>query len=195
MEKLSITALSSLAATLSKLAMDICLYMGQNYDFVSFPDEITTGSSIMPHKKNPDVFELIRAKCNKIQGMPNQITLIVNNLPGGYHRDLQITKEIIIDSFQEIKACLEMANSALSNIRVNREILQDPRYDYLFSVERLNELVKQGMAFRDAYKKVGQEIAEGAFEAERAIKHQHIGSIGNLCLDQIKDKMMEALND
>ena len=194
-EKLSVLALSSLASTLSRLAMDVCLYMGQNYNFISFPEEITTGSSIMPHKKNPDVFELIRAKCNKIQGLPNEISLIVNNLPSGYHRDLQITKEIIIGAFQELKACLEMATSALSQIQVNKNILEDPRYDYMFSVERLNELVSEGMAFRDAYKKVGQEIEEGTYKPDRNIKHQHIGSIGNLCLDEIKSKMEEAFNE
>ena len=194
-EKLSVLALSSLASTLSRLAMDVCLYMGQNYNFISFPEEITTGSSIMPHKKNPDVFELIRAKCNKIQGLPNEISLIVNNLPSGYHRDLQITKEIIIGAFQELKACLEMATSALSQIQVNKNILEDPRYDYMFSVERLNELVSEGMAFRDAYKKVGQEIEEGSYKPNRKIKHQHIGSIGNLCLGEIKSKMEEAFNE
>ena len=194
-EKLSILALSSLASSLSKLAMDVCLYMGQNYDFISFPEEITTGSSIMPHKKNPDVFELIRAKCNKIQGLPNEVSLIVNNLPSGYHRDFQMTKEILIGAFQEMKACLEMGNSALSQIRVNQDILEDSRYDYMFSVERLNELVIGGMAFRDAYKKVGQEIEEGSYKPDRTIKHQHIGSIGNLCLDEIKAKMKVALQD
>ena len=192
-EKLSTYAISSLASTLSRLAMDICLYMGQNFDFISFPEEITTGSSIMPHKKNPDVFELIRAKCNKIQGLPNEITLIVNNLPSGYHRDLQMTKEIIIGAFQEIKSCLEMTTSALSQIKVNDKILEDPRYDYLFSVERLNELVIGGLPFRDAYKKVGQEIEDGTYKPNRNIKHGHIGSIGNLNLDGIKAKMEDAL--
>lgn len=192
-EKLSTVALSSIASTLSKLAMDVCLYMGQNYNFISFPDEITTGSSIMPHKKNPDVFELIRAKCNSIQGLPNQIILVLNNLPSGYHRDLQMTKEIIIGGFQQINACLEMTNSALAQIKVNPDILEDPRYDYMFSVERLNELVRQGMAFRDAYRQVGLEIEEGTYKPDRNINHQHIGSIGNLCLDQIKDKMQLAL--
>ena len=192
-EKLSTVALSGIASTLSKLAMDICLYMGQNYDFISFPEEITTGSSIMPHKKNPDVFELIRAKCNSIQGLPQQITLIVNNLPSGYHRDLQMTKELIIGGFQQIKACLEMSTSSLAHIKVNPNILEDPKYDYIFSVERLNELVKQGIAFRDAYKQVGQEIEDGTYTPDRNINHQHIGSIGNLCLDQIKDKMKQAL--
>ena len=194
-EKLSILALSSLASSLSKLAMDVCLYMGQNYDFISFPEEITTGSSIMPHKKNPDVFELIRAKCNKIQGLPNEVSLIVNNLPSGYHRDFQMTKEILIGAFQEMKACLEMGTSALSQIQVNQDILEDSRYDYMFSVERLNELVMGGMAFRDAYKKVGQEIEKGSYNPERSIKHKHIGSIGNLCLDEIKAKMKDALRD
>ena len=193
-EKLSTVALAGIASTLSKLAMDICLYMGQNYDFISFPEEITTGSSIMPHKKNPDVFELIRAKCNTIQGLPNQITLIVNNLPSGYHRDFQMTKEIIIGGFQLIKACLEMTISSLAQIKVNPQILKDPKYDYIFSVERLNELVQKGMPFRDAYKQVGKEIVDGTYTPDRDINHQHLGSIGNLSLDQIKNKMEQAIN-
>src|SRR5690606_22521630 len=144
-EKATAMGISSLAGTLSKLAMDICLYMNQNFDFISFPNELTTGSSIMPHKKNPDVFELIRAKCNKIQGVPNQLILIGNNLPSGYHRDLQLVKEIIVPALQDMRACLEMMVFGLGEVQVNPNILEDPKYDHLFSVDTLNELVKSGM--------------------------------------------------
>ncbi|MEX0313411.1 MAG: lyase family protein, partial [Allomuricauda sp.] len=174
---------------LSKLAMDICLYMSQNFDFISFPNELTTGSSIMPHKKNPDVFELIRAKCNKIQAVPNQLALITNNLPSGYHRDLQLVKEVIVPAIQDIKACLEMTIFSLKEIQVNPNILDDPKYDYLFSVDTLNELVKSGMPFRDAYKTMGQAIENGNFKPKRDIQHTHEGSLGNLCLEEIKEKM------
>lgn len=188
-EKSAAFGLSSIASTLSKLAMDICLYMSQNFDFISFPDELTTGSSIMPHKKNPDVFELIRAKCNKLQAVPNQLTLVINNLPSGYHRDLQLVKEIIVPAIQEMKACLDIFIFSLREIRVNEAILEDPKYDYLFSVDTLNELVQNGMPFRDAYKHMGQEIQAGTFVPKRNIKHSHEGSLGHLCLEEIKAKM------
>lgn len=188
-EKSTAFGLSSIAATLSKMAMDVCLYMSQNFDFITFPDELTTGSSIMPHKKNPDVFELIRGKCNKIQAIPNQLTLITNNLPSGYHRDLQLVKEVIVPAIQDLKACLEMAAFTLKDIRVNKGILEDPKYDYLFSVDTLNELVQSGVPFRDAYKKMGTDIAEGNFKPKRDIHHTHEGSLGNLCLDEIREKM------
>ncbi|MBC30686.1 MAG: argininosuccinate lyase [Muricauda sp.] len=192
-EKATAFGISSIAATLSKLAMDITLYMSQNFDFISFPNELTTGSSIMPHKKNPDVFELIRAKCNKIQAVPNQLTLITNNLPSGYHRDLQLVKEIIVPALQDIKACLEMMTFSLKKIKVNKDILDDPKYDYLFSVDTLNEMVKSGMPFRDAYKTMGQAIENGTFKPKKDIKHTHKGSLGNLCLEEIKAKMQKAL--
>lgn len=188
-EKATAFGMANIAATLSKMAMDICLYMSQNFNFISFPDELTTGSSIMPHKKNPDVFELVRAKCNKLQAVPNQLTLIINNLPSGYHRDLQLVKEIIIPAIQDMKACLEILTFSLKEIRVNTDILEDPKYDYLFSVDTLNELVQNGMPFRDAYKKMGQEINEGTFTPKRDIHHTHEGSLGNLCLEEIKKKM------
>lgn len=188
-EKATAFGMSSIAATLSKLAMDITLYMSQNFDFISFPDKLTTGSSIMPHKKNPDVFELLRAKCNKIQSIPNQLTLITNNLPSGYHRDLQLVKEVIVPAIQDLKACLELMCFSIKEIKVNTGILEDPKYDYLFSVDTLNELVLQGMPFRDAYKKMGKEIQEGTFKPKRNIKHTHSGSLGNLCLKEIKIKM------
>lgn len=188
-EKSTAFGMASIAATLSKLAMDICLYMSQNFDFISFPDELTTGSSIMPHKKNPDVFELVRAKCNKLQSVPNQLTLVINNLPSGYHRDLQLVKEIIVPAIQEMKACLEILTFSLKEIRVNGTILDDPKYDFLFSVDTLNELVQNGMPFREAYKKMGQEIQEGMFTPKRDISHSHKGSLGNLCLEEIREKM------
>ncbi|MGX1931277.1 argininosuccinate lyase [Flagellimonas sp. 2504JD4-2] len=192
-EKATALGISSIAATLSKLAMDICLYMSQNFDFISFPDELTTGSSIMPHKKNPDVFELIRGKCNKIQSIPNQLTMITNNLPSGYHRDLQLVKEVIVPAIQDIKACLEMMVFSLKEIQVNTKILDDPRYDYLFSVDTLNELVKSGMPFRDAYKSMGKDIEAGTFTPKKDINHTHEGSLGNLCLAEIRSKIERVL--
>ncbi len=188
-EKATAFGMSSIASTISKMAMDICLYMSQNFDFISFPDELTTGSSIMPHKKNPDVFELIRGKCNKLQSIPNQLTLVINNLPSGYHRDLQLVKEIIVPAIQDMKACLEILTFSLKEIRVHKNILDTPKYDYLFSVDTLNELVQNGMPFRDAYKKMGQEIQAGTFVPKRDIEHTHEGSLGNLCLDEIRGKM------
>jgi argininosuccinate lyase len=188
-EKATAFGMASIAATLSKMAMDICLYMSQNFDFISFPDELTTGSSIMPHKKNPDVFELVRGKCNKLQSIPNQLTMVINNLPSGYHRDLQLVKEIIVPALQDMKACIEILTFSLKEIRVNSDILEDPKYDYLFSVDTLNELVQNGMPFRDAYKKMGKEINEGTFAPKRDIHHTHKGSLGNLCLEDIKAKM------
>lgn len=188
-EKATAFGISSIAATLSKMAMDICLYMSQNFNFISFPDELTTGSSIMPHKKNPDVFELVRGKCNKLQAVPNQLTMIINNLPSGYHRDLQLVKEIIVPAIQDIKACIEILTFSLREIKVNETILEDSKYDYLFSVDTLNELVLSGMPFRDAYKKMGKEINEGTFSPKRDIKHTHEGSLGNLCLNEIREKM------
>ena len=192
-EKATAFGMSSIASTLSKMAMDICLYMSQNFNFISFPDELTTGSSIMPHKKNPDVFELVRAKCNKLQAVPNQLTLITNNLPSGYHRDLQLVKEVIVPAIQDLKACLEIMTFSLKEIRVNQNILENPKYDYLFSVDTLNELVQDGMPFRDAYKKMGMEINEGTFTPKRDIEHTHEGSLGNLCLKEIREKMKKVL--
>ncbi|PKP44735.1 MAG: argininosuccinate lyase [Bacteroidetes bacterium HGW-Bacteroidetes-13] len=188
-EKTTAFAMSSVAGTLSKLAMDVCLYMSQNFGFVTFPDSLTTGSSIMPHKKNPDVFELIRGKCNKIQSLPYELTLLTNNLPSGYHRDLQLLKEGLIPAIQTLKACLELATFSLEQIQVNPNILQDEMYDYLFSVEEVNNLVQQGMPFRDAYKTVGKQIQDNTFSPQRKVRHTHAGSIGNLCLNEISVKM------
>ena len=194
-EKTVAFALSSVAATLSRFAMDICLYMSQNFAFVSFPDELTTGSSIMPHKKNPDVFELIRGKCNKIQALPYELTLITSNLPSGYHRDLQLLKEGLIPAIQNLKSCLEIFSFSLKSIQVNNDILKDPRYDYLFTVEEVNELVQKGVPFRDAYKIVGEKVEKGEFKPNKKVEHVHIGSIGNLALDEIRSKMKRALQE
>jgi argininosuccinate lyase len=192
-EKVTAFALSSVAATLSRLAMDVCLYMSQNFAFISLPDEFTTGSSIMPHKKNPDVFELIRAKCNKIQSLPGEITLMLANLPSGYFRDLQILKEIIFPAFAELRDCIDIAAFMMDKLKINENILNDERYKYLFSVDELNKLVLQGTPFRDAYKIVGKDIAEGRFNPEKKVLHTHEGSIGNLCNDKITDKFNNNL--
>ena len=184
-EKIVSFALANIAATLSKLAYDVCLFNSQNFSFVKLPDEFTTGSSIMPHKKNPDVFELIRSKCNKIQGVPAQISLMTNNLPSGYFRDLQIIKEVFLPVFGELIDCLNIASLALTNMQVKTDILNQPIYDYLFSVEEVNKLVLNGMPFRDAYKTVGKQIEDGVFNPEKKVDHTHEGSIGNLCLDKI----------
>lgn len=178
-------AMASVAGTLSKMAFDACMFNCQNFGFVKLPKECTTGSSIMPHKKNPDVFELIRAKCNKLQGLPAQITLIMNNLPVGYFRDLQIIKEVFLPAFGELKDCLRMAAYIINKMEVNRSILDNPMYDPMFSVEEVNRLAAAGMPFRDAYRKVGMEIEEGTYRADHNIHHTHEGSMGNLCNDRI----------
>ncbi|TCO10518.1 argininosuccinate lyase [Natronoflexus pectinivorans] len=182
-------ALASIAGTIGKLAMDACLYMSQNFAFIGLPDELTTGSSIMPHKKNPDVFELIRARCNKIQALPNQIGMITGNLPSGYFRDLQIIKEVFVPAFDELKSCLELTAFAVKNMKVNKDLLKNPLYKYAFSVEEVNRRVLEGIPFREAYKQVGREIEAGKFEVPESIHHSHAGSIGNLCNDEIKSKM------
>jgi argininosuccinate lyase len=182
-------ALASVGGTLAKLAMDICLYMNQNFDFISFPDDLTTGSSIMPHKKNPDVFELVRGKCNTIQSLPNQLSVLLTNLPSGYHRDLQLTKNLLIPAMQELKACLDITAFSLKKIRIRENILEDGKYDLLFTVDALNALVKQGMPFRDAYKEVAFQVEEGVFNFPKDAQHTHLGSIGNLCLGEIRAKM------
>lgn len=193
-EKIVAMGLATVAATLSKLAMDCCLYINQNFGFISFPSELTTGSSIMPHKKNPDVFELIRAKCNRIQSTPNELTLLINNLPSGYHRDLQLTKEILFPAIEEGKACLQMTRLMLSNIQVKDDILKDEKYKYLFSVEAVNELVNKGVSFRDAYKQVGNQIDKGEFHYDyQQLHHTHEGSIGNLLNDKIVAEMEKVL--
>ncbi len=185
MERNVAFALASIAATVSKLAFDACMFTSQNFNFIKLPDECTTGSSIMPHKKNPDVFELIRAKCNKIQSLPQQIMMIINNLPSGYFRDLQILKEVFIPVFQELRECLQMTTYIVSEIKVNEHILDDAKYDLIFSVEEVNRLVLNGMPFRDAYKKVGLDIENENFTPDKNVQHIHEGSLGNLCNDEI----------
>jgi argininosuccinate lyase len=193
-EKIVSMGLASIAATLGRLSMDACLFMNQNFGFISFPAELTTGSSIMPHKKNPDVFELIRAKCNRIQSIPNELTLLIANLPSGYHRDLQLTKEIVFPAIEELKACLQLLQLMLSNISVQDKILDDPKYTYLFSVEAVNELVNKGIPFRDAYKEVGNQIENGSFHFDsKKLHHTHEGSIGNLNNDKIVEEMEKVL--
>lgn len=194
MERNVAFALASVAGTLSKLAFDACLFNSQNFAFVKLPDECTTGSSIMPHKKNPDVFELTRAKCNKIQALPQQIILIMNNLPSGYFRDLQIIKEVFLPCFQELRDCLSMVTYIIQRIKVNEHILDDPRYDLMFSVEEVNRLATEGMPFRDAYKKVGMDIQAGNFKPCKEVHHTHEGSIGNLCNEEIRALMDEVWN-
>lgn len=184
-EKVTAMALATLAATLSKMAMDICLYNSQNFGFISFPDALTTGSSIMPHKKNPDVFELVRAKCNRLQALPNELTLLINNLPSGYHRDFQLTKEILFPAFKEIQACIKATINMLEEIQINSNAIKDDKYKFIFSVEAVNQLVLNGMSFRDAYQKVGADITNNEFEFNGNIKHTHQGSINNLCNDEI----------
>jgi len=188
-ERFVAMAMSSIAATLSRFSMDVCLYMNQNFGFISFPDHLTTGSSIMPHKKNPDVFEMIRGKCNRIQSVPNELTLLISNLPTGYHREMQLTKEILFPSIEELKACLQMAVFMLKEIKISKSILSDDKYKYIFTVEQVNILVNEGMSFRDAYKKVGDEVINGSFNAITNLHHTHEGSIGNLCNMQIKQLM------
>lgn len=185
-------AMASVAGTLAKMAFDACMFNCQNFGFVKLPKECTTGSSIMPHKKNPDVFELIRAKCNKLQGLPAQITLIMNNLPVGYFRDLQIIKEVFLPAFDELKDCLRMAAYIINKMEVNRSILDNPMYDPMFSVEEVNRLAAAGMPFRDAYRKVGMEIEEGTYRADHNIHHTHEGSMGNLCNDRIAEFMKDV---
>lgn len=192
-EKFVAIGMAAIAATLSKFSMDCTLYLSQNFSFISFPESLTTGSSIMPHKKNPDVFELIRAKCNRLQAVPNELTLLINNLPSGYHRDMQLTKEVLFPAIEELKSCLQMMQVMLQNIHIKDDLLKDEKYLYLFSVEKVNELVLQGVPFRDAYRQVGNAINDGTFSnplAEgKALNHTHEGSIGNLCNEEIVQEM------
>jgi len=192
-ERIVAQSLSNVADTLSKLSMDACLYLNQNFGFISFPPALTTGSSIMPHKKNPDVFELIRSHCNRIKALPNEILLMTTNLPSGYHRDLQLLKEHLFPAFQTLRDCMDMAGLMLTNMEIKKNILSDEKYKYLFSVEEVNKLVNEGMPFRDAYKKVGLDIESGTFKYENHLHHTHEGSIGNLCTPEIKAQMTRVL--
>ena len=194
-EKTVSIGLSGIAGTLSRLSMDCCLYINQNFGFISFPSELTTGSSIMPHKKNPDVFELIRAKCNRVQSTPNELALLLTNLPSGYHRDLQLTKEILFPAIETLKSCLKMTMLMLENIEIKDNILDDEKYRYLFSVEAVNELVNKGIPFREAYQVVGNQIEKGEFnfDYKKQLHHTHEGSIGNLNNDKIVEEMNKVL--
>lgn len=194
-ERILAQAMSSIAATLAKFAMDVTLFINQNFGFISFPAHLTTGSSIMPHKKNPDVFELIRSRCNKIQALPNEIAMMTTNLPVGYHRDLQLLKENLFPAFQSLNDCLAIAKYMLENITIKNNILDDPKYDYLFSVEVVNNEVLNGVPFREAYRKIGLDIEEGKFQPAKEVNHSHEGSIGNLCNDQIERMFKEVKAD
>ena len=188
LEKSTAMALSAIGSTLAKFSMDVCLYMGQDFNFISFPDNLTTGSSIMPHKKNPDLFELVRGKCNSVQALPNQLALLTTNLPSGYHRELQLAKGPIIEAIQEIKGCLEILLFSLPKIQVAKDSTTQKKYDYLFSVDTLNQEVLAGKPFRDAYRDLGNAIEKGEYQPNREVKHTHLGSIGNLGLEQIREK-------
>jgi argininosuccinate lyase len=192
-ERITAMALANIADTLSRLSMDATLFLNQNFGFISFPAELTTGSSIMPHKKNPDVFELIRSHCNQVKALPNEIMLMTTNLPSGYHRDLQLLKQHLFPAFKTLKDCIEMTGLMLSNIEVKKDILTDEKYKYLFSVEEVNKLVNAGMPFRDAYKKIGLDIESGKFTYVSSVNHSHEGSIGNLCTQEIKKQMEKVI--
>jgi argininosuccinate lyase len=193
-ERITAMALANFADTLARLSMDACLFMNQNFGFIKFPEELTTGSSIMPHKKNPDVFELIRSYCNRIKALPNEIMMMTTNLPSGYHRDLQLLKEHLFPAFTELRNCIDMASLMIQNMEVKKDLLEDTKYQFLFSVEEVNKLVNAGMPFRDAYKKVGLDIEAGNFTYSTKVAHSHEGSIGNLCTAQIADAMNKVLN-
>ncbi|MEO6681471.1 MAG: lyase family protein, partial [Ginsengibacter sp.] len=192
-ERILAQSMANVAATLSRLSMDACLYLNQNFDFISFPAELTTGSSIMPHKKNPDVFELIRSHCNRIQSLPGEIALMTTNLPSGYHRDLQLLKESLFPAIKNLKDCLQMATLMIDHIEVKKHILEDEKYTFLFTVEEMNKLVLGGVPLRDAYRQIGAQVEENTFKADMNLNHTHAGSIGNLQNEAIKKRMEEVL--
>lgn len=194
-ERVTAMAMANIADTLARLSMDACLFMNQNFSFIQFPEALTTGSSIMPHKKNPDVFELIRSYCNRIKALPNEIMMMTTNLPSGYHRDLQLLKEHLFPAFTELNHCIEMATLMIEGMEVKKDLLNDPKYKFLFSVEEVNKLVNGGMPFRDAYKKIGLDIEAGNFTYSTELKHRHEGSIGNLCNPQIAAQMALIIKD
>ena len=194
-ERAAAAAIAAVAATVGRMAMDLCLSMSQNFGFVSLPDELTTGSSIMPHKKNPDVFEIMRGRCNRLQALPNEIALLTTNLPVGYHRDLQLMKDILFPAIEEIKRTLRMGDFMLAHLKVNEHILNDRKYDYLFTVEDVNRLVLQGVPFREAYRQVGMAVQRGEYRPTREVHHTHEGSIGNLCTDEIRRKMERVMEE
>ncbi|MBQ5638047.1 MAG: argininosuccinate lyase, partial [Alistipes sp.] len=192
-ERAAASAMAAVAATVGRLAMDLCLFMSQNFGFVKLPDNLTTGSSIMPHKKNPDVFEIMRGQCNRLQGLPNEMALMLTNLPVGYHREMQLLKDILFPATVRLKKTLEMADFMLSNLQVNDHILDDERYNYLFTVEDVNRLALSGVPFREAYREVGMQVQRGEYQPTRTVNHTHEGSIGNLCTDQIRQKMEQVM--
>ena len=194
-ERAAAAAIAAVAATVGRMAMDLCLFMSQNFGFVSLPDELTTGSSIMPHKKNPDVFEIMRGRCNRLQALPNEIALLTTNLPVGYHRDLQLLKEILFPATAEIRRTLRMADFMLARLKVNDRILDERKYDYLFTVEDVNRLVLQGVPFREAYRRVGMAVQRGEYRPTREVHHTHEGSIGNLCTAEIRRKMETVMRE
>lgn len=192
-ERIIAAAIANIADTMARMSMDACLFLNQQFDFISFPSELTTGSSIMPHKKNPDVFELIRAHGNRLRALPNEITMLTTNLPSGYHRDLQLVKEHLFPAFQTVKDCLQMLGLMLSNVEVSDNILEEDKYKFLFSVEEVNRLVQQGVPFREAYQQIGKDIADGSFQPLKVLRHTHEGSIGHLCNDKIREQMLQVL--
>ncbi|MBQ7297079.1 MAG: argininosuccinate lyase [Alistipes sp.] len=194
-ERAAANAIAAVAATIGRMAMDLCLFMSQNFGFVKLPDSLTTGSSIMPHKKNPDVFEMMRGRCNRLQALPNEMALMLTNLPVGYHREMQLLKDILFPATTELKKTLQMADFMLSNLSVNEQILEDTKYDYLFTVEDVNRLALQGVPFREAYREVGMQVQRGEYRPTRSVNHTHEGSIGNLCTEQIRQKMERVMAD
>ena len=192
-ERAAANAIAAVAATVGRMAMDLCLFMSQNFGFVKLPDSLTTGSSIMPHKKNPDVFEIMRGRCNRLQAVPNEMALMLTNLPVGYHREMQLLKDILFPATEELKRTLRMADFMLSNLSVNEQILEDEKYNYLFTVEDVNRLALEGVPFREAYRTVGMQVQRGEYQPTREVHHTHEGSIGNLCTEQIREKMEQVM--
>ena len=194
-ERAAANAIAAVAATLGRMAMDLCLFMSQNFSFVKLPDSLTTGSSIMPHKKNPDVFEIMRGRCNRLQAVPNEMALMLTNLPVGYHREMQLLKDILFPATEELKRTLRMADFMLSNLQVNDRILEDEKYNYLFTVEDVNRLARNGVPFREAYREVGMQVQRGEYQPTREVHHTHEGSIGNLCTEEIRHKMDRVMSN
>ncbi len=192
-ERAAANAMAAVAATVGRMAMDLCLFMSQNFGFVKLPDNLTTGSSIMPHKKNPDVFEIMRGKCNRLQALPNEMALMLTNLPVGYHREMQLLKDILFPATTELRQTLEMADFMLANLQINEQIIEDPKYDYLFTVEDVNRLALSGVPFREAYREIGMQVQCGEYRPTRSVHHTHEGSIGNLCTEQIRQKMERVM--
>ena len=193
-ERAAANAMAAVAATVGRMAMDLCLFMSQNFGFVKLPDNLTTGSSIMPHKKNPDVFEMMRGKCNRLQALPNEMALMLTNLPVGYHREMQLLKDILFPATIELAETLEMADFLLANLQINDRIIEDTKYDYLFTVEDVNRLALSGVPFREAYREIGMQVQRGEYRPTRSVNHTHEGSIGNLCTDQIRQKMEQVMS-